>query len=211
MAEGDARGSCESQRVAWRLWLDAGAPYEAARTRLLLAEAYRAEGDEDAMRLELRAAQSTFERLGAESAATRAVEMLGAEAEPAPIGRVRKTFVFTDIVQSTALVEALGDAAWEHLLHWHDQTLRSVFAAHGGEEVKITHEGDGFFLAFDDSLAALSCAVDVQRTLAAHRRAHGFALHRMSVISYGESEPMVENDSRENRARNRRVLLVVLK
>ena len=42
-------------------------------------------------------------------------------------------------------------------------------------------------------------------------REQGFALHRISVISYGESEPMVANDSRENRARNRRVSLVVLK
>ncbi len=39
----------------------------------------------------------------------------------------------------------------------------------------------------------------------------GFALHRMSVISYGESEPVVANDNRENRSQNRRVLLVVLK
>lgn len=42
-------------------------------------------------------------------------------------------------------------------------------------------------------------------------REHGFPLHRMSAISYGESAPLVENDSRENRARNRRVALVVLK
>ena len=40
---------------------------------------------------------------------------------------------------------------------------------------------------------------------------HGFALHRMSVISYGETEPAVDNDTRENRSRNRRVVLVVLK
>ncbi|MCP3960334.1 MAG: OmpA family protein [bacterium] len=42
-------------------------------------------------------------------------------------------------------------------------------------------------------------------------REQGFALHRISVISYGESEPMVANDNRENRSKNRRVLLVVLK
>ena len=39
---------------------------------------------------------------------------------------------------------------------------------------------------------------------------HGIPLHRMSVISYGESSPVVDNDSRENRAQNRRVSLVVL-
>ena len=40
---------------------------------------------------------------------------------------------------------------------------------------------------------------------------HQIPLHRVSVISYGESAPLVENDSRENRAKNRRVVLVVLK
>jgi outer membrane protein OmpA-like peptidoglycan-associated protein len=40
---------------------------------------------------------------------------------------------------------------------------------------------------------------------------HGIPLHRMSVISYGESAPIADNDTRENRARNRRVTLVVLK
>lgn len=38
----------------------------------------------------------------------------------------------------------------------------------------------------------------------------GIALHRMSVISYGESEPVDDNKTRDGRARNRRVVLVVL-
>ena len=39
----------------------------------------------------------------------------------------------------------------------------------------------------------------------------GLPLHRMAVISYGESEPLADNGSRDDRARNRRVALVVLK
>jgi len=39
---------------------------------------------------------------------------------------------------------------------------------------------------------------------------HGIPLHRMSVISYGESAPITDNDSRESRAQNRRVAMVVL-
>lgn len=39
---------------------------------------------------------------------------------------------------------------------------------------------------------------------------HGFALHRMSTISYGESAPVASNDTRDERALNRRVALVVL-
>lgn len=87
--------------------------------------------------------------------------------------RVVKTFMFTDIVKSTNLLEVLGDEAWNQLLHWHDQTLRSLFVAHHGEEVVTT--GDGFFVGFDSPDAALGCAVAIQRTLAEHRAQHGFA------------------------------------
>ncbi len=50
-------------------------------------------------------------------------------------------------------------------------------------------------------------AEEVRRYL---NQAHQIPLHRMSIISYGESAPLVANDSRENRATNRRVSLVVL-
>jgi class 3 adenylate cyclase len=90
-----------------------------------------------------------------------------------PPRRVVKTFMFTDIVRSTNLVEALGDEAWEALLHWHDQALREQFAAHEGEEVVAT--GDGFFVGFDSPEAAIACAVAIQRRLAEQRRQHGFA------------------------------------
>jgi class 3 adenylate cyclase len=67
----------------------------------------------------------------------------------------------------------MGDVAWEHLLRWHDETLRSLFVRYGGEVVNST--GDGFFVAFDSSRGALESAVAVQRALAEHRRSHGFA------------------------------------
>jgi class 3 adenylate cyclase/DNA-binding SARP family transcriptional activator len=92
--------------------------------------------------------------------------------EPRP-KREHKTFMFTDIVGSTTLLEAVGDTAWDHLLRWHDQTLRSLFAAHGG--IEINRIGDGFFVAFDRADAAVRCAVEVQRALARHRVEHGFA------------------------------------
>jgi class 3 adenylate cyclase len=81
--------------------------------------------------------------------------------------------MFTDIVDSTKLVDLLGDEAWENLLAWHDRTLRACFDQHNGEEVK--HEGDGFFVAFTDGRSAIGCAIAMQRTLDRHRRDHGFA------------------------------------
>jgi peptidoglycan-associated lipoprotein len=39
---------------------------------------------------------------------------------------------------------------------------------------------------------------------------HGIALSRLSVISYGEEKPVVDNKTRENRAQNRRVVIRIL-
>src|SRR5919204_2271764 len=87
--------------------------------------------------------------------------------------RVEKTFMFTDIEGSTTLVAALGDEAWQGVLRWHDDTLRSQFAAHRGDEVAAT--GDGFFVAFESPDEALACAVAIQRKLSEHRQTAGFA------------------------------------
>jgi len=105
--------------------------------------------------------------------------------------RVVKTFMFTDIVGSTNLAELLGDEAWSTLLAWHDETLRGLVATHRGNEVVAT--GDGFFVGFDSPDDALACAVAIQRTLAAHRRDHGFApkvrigLHLADATQVGQN------------------------
>jgi len=43
-----------------------------------------------------------------------------------------------------------------------------------------------------------------------HLSLQGIPLHRMSVISYGETAPVADNDTREGRRTNRRVVLLVL-
>jgi len=174
LAEGDHVEAARELRAAIRDWREVGAPYEVARGRALLALALRAANDEEAADLELGAARDDFVRLGAVLDADAAEKALQAAAErhvgPA---QVRKTFMFTDIVGSTNLAEALGDAAWERLLRWHDDTLRTLFARGGGEVVNST--GDGFFVAFDAPRPAIDAAIAVQRALTEHGRTTGFA------------------------------------
>jgi DNA-binding CsgD family transcriptional regulator len=65
LAEGDARAALGPLRRALNTWQDIEAPYEAARTRVLLGTAFRRLGDDDAAALELEAARTVFEDLGA--------------------------------------------------------------------------------------------------------------------------------------------------
>ena len=173
LAGGEAEAAQQGFRRSATLWAALDAPYETARARMGLADAYRAGGNEGRAVLEYRAALAAFDRLGAAPDSRRATEALGeAVGRPAP-RQVERTFMFTDIVRSTNLVEALGDEAWGHLIRWHDEQLRAQFGAHRGEVVKAI--GDGFFVAFQNPGDALACAVAIQRALAEHRRAHGFA------------------------------------
>lgn len=105
--------------------------------------------------------------------------------------RVAKTFLFTDIVGSTNLAEALGDEAWETLLNWHDESLRSLFATHHGHEVVTT--GDGFFVGFDSPDDAIGCAVAIQRRLDLHRRESGFAPRIRIGIHFASAQQVGDN------------------
>jgi class 3 adenylate cyclase len=83
------------------------------------------------------------------------------------LGRVdgQRTFLFTDIVDSTRLVQSLGDERWRKLLARHDELLREKIVEGGGEVIK--HTGDGFFAAFAGPRPALEAAIAIQRALAA--------------------------------------------
>jgi DNA-binding CsgD family transcriptional regulator len=65
LAEGNPAASLDPARRAFVIWQGVGAPYLAARMRVLLAQACIALGDVEASRLELDAARETFQRLGA--------------------------------------------------------------------------------------------------------------------------------------------------
>lgn len=175
LAEGDVAAPIHELRAAVRGWREVGAPYEVARARAILAKALRASGDDEDADLELRAALDEFQRLGARiDAATAERDLRDVEDRRSGPVQVTKTFMFTDIVGSTSLAEALGDQAWERLLRWHDDALRGLVASGGGEVVNST--GDGFFVAFDSARRGVDCATSIQRALRDHRDATGFAI-----------------------------------
>jgi class 3 adenylate cyclase len=200
LATGDHAAARQSLRAAARMWQQLEAPYETARARTWLASAYRAEGDNETATLELEAARVTFERLGADLDVARVMRLLADNARSLPAGSEpasaeTRTFMFTDIVRSTQLVEAIGDEAWADLVRWHDQTLRACFASHGGEEVD--HAGDGFFVAFAAPEPALACSVAIQQMLVEHRRRQGFA----PQVRIGLHTSAAQRDGRSYRGR----------
>jgi DNA-binding CsgD family transcriptional regulator len=86
LAEGDARAALGPLRRALTAWQDIEAPYEAARTRVLLGMACRRLGDEDASALEFEAARTVFEVLGAGPDLTRVDSLLTSAASKSSHG-----------------------------------------------------------------------------------------------------------------------------
>jgi class 3 adenylate cyclase len=159
LAENDADGAEACFRTARTLWESTGAGYDAARARERRGLALRLGGDEESAVWDLEAAAARFERLGATRDAERVGEHLKRDVSKA----VMKTFVFTDIVGSTELASSLEDRHWLNVLRRHDETLRAIFADHGGQVVD--HTGDGFFAAFEDPAEAVQAAIAVQRAV----------------------------------------------
>src|SRR5262245_17066469 len=169
--EDDATAAVAELRAAVRDWTETDAPFETAQARRCLAAAYRLGGDEASARLELQAAREAFERLHARLEVERCDALLRAGKDGGR--RVERTFMFTDIVGSTNLIETIGDAAWEDVLRWHDDMLRTQIASHRGRVVHST--GDGLFASFAETGDGVACAIAIQRRLAEQRRRQGFA------------------------------------
>lgn len=156
LTESDWESATRCLRRARDEWKQVGAPYETAQARMLLGIGYRRQGDEDGATAEFEAALATFERLGARLDAVRVKELLGRL-------QARRTFLFTDIVDSTKLLETLGNDKWKKLLARHDELLRERIVDSGGEVIQ--HTGDGFFASFSNPKAAIEAAVGIQRAL----------------------------------------------
>jgi class 3 adenylate cyclase len=72
--------------------------------------------------------------------------------------------LFTDIVGSTELIGEFGEAGAHTRRQRHFSLLREAIAACGGREVKSL--GDGLMVVFADPVAAIECAIAMQRGVA---------------------------------------------
>lgn len=90
------------------------------------------------------------------------------------------TLVFTDIVNSTAQAEAMGDSKWVELVSRHESVIREVTESHGGSVVKML--GDGSMLAFDSARSAIRASVDIQRGFEAEEFSVRIGIHAGDVV-----------------------------
>lgn len=88
----------------------------------------------------------------------------------APATRRLAAIMFTDMVGYSALTQRDEALALE-LLDEHNVLIRDKISGHSGREIKTV--GDAFLVEFDSALAAVQCAVEVQRALA---RRNGIAV-----------------------------------
>jgi len=74
--------------------------------------------------------------------------------------RVLATILFTDVVDSTATAERLGDTRWRRVLADQADRVRYNLATFRGREIKDT--GDGFLAIFDGTARAVRCAAVIR-------------------------------------------------
>jgi class 3 adenylate cyclase len=127
---------------------------------------------------------------------------------------VLSTILFTDIVDSTATLSRLGDAAWRRLLHQHNQVMRTELDRYRGREMGTT--GDGFLALFDGAARAVRCAkamidavggLDLRIRAGLHTgevaiaggQARGLAVHAAARVSAlaGPGEILVSSTTRD--------------
>ncbi len=105
---------------------------------------------------------------GTETNAAGAVVIPGGGADARDSGI--RTILFTDMVESTALTQSMGDEAAMLLLDVHNTVVRNALDNLGGREVK--HTGDGIMASFVSAAGAVRCAIQIQRELQKHAQAN---------------------------------------
>ncbi|NNF44478.1 MAG: hypothetical protein HKN62_15815, partial [Phycisphaerales bacterium] len=78
------------------------------------------------------------------------------ESPPVPARTVVSTLLLTDLVDSTRLIETLGDARAADVMTRQDRLARDLLSAHGGREIDKT---DGFLFLFNRPIDAVRYAL----------------------------------------------------
>lgn len=94
-----------------------------------------------------------------------------------------RTLVISDLVDSTALVDRLGDVSAAALFGEHDRLARGLLERFGGREID---KADGLLALFDRPLNALHFALDYQKALADLSASRGFAVEARVGVHLGE-------------------------
>jgi len=94
-----------------------------------------------------------------------------------------RALLICDLIESTALVDRLGDRAAADLVSRHDRLARAAMQRHGGSEVDKT---DGFLFLFDRPIQAIAFALEYQRELRDLARQAGQPLAARVGIHVGE-------------------------
>jgi class 3 adenylate cyclase len=104
----------------------------------------------------------------------------------APSGqRILATLLLTDIVDSTAMAERLGDAEWTRILEEHHTVARRILDRYGGREIATT--GDGMLAMFDGAERTILAAAALRPALA------GLGIRIRAGVHTGEVEVVPGN------------------
>jgi class 3 adenylate cyclase len=101
--------------------------------------------------------------------------------------RILASILFTDIVDSTAMAQRLGDSPWLEVVAAHNERVQFVLNRYGGRLIKTT--GDGIVALFDGAERAVRAAD------ALHDAVAGFGIKLRAGIHTGEVE-LVPGDVR---------------
>jgi class 3 adenylate cyclase len=145
-----------------------GATAEVARTNFDLANAHAAQGAIEQARAAAADASRAFDAIDAPGWGAKARDLLArlgvVEARQPDVvadsvERTRAVIFFTDIVESTSLTEALGDAAFRGRTAALERCVRRAVAEEGGYTMSGVRLGDGVLALFPLAPAAAACAV----------------------------------------------------
>ena len=99
--------------------------------------------------------------------------------------------MFTDIVNSTALTQKLGDHGAQEMVHIHNKLVRSEIIAQMGREIK--HMGDGIMCSFNTPTAAVEAGVAMQKAVRQHNES-GHHIQFEIRIGINAGEPIREEN-----------------